>query len=244
VTGAPEAVPDGVSGHWLNVSGHRVYYLKAGEGPPVVLLHGGASDGRDWLATMTALADGFSLYAPDLIGFGQSQRRQTGYFLADFSNFVRDFAASLGLEGYCLVGHSFGARVALDTALANPERVIKLVLADSAGLDGISRFGSALFALFWALRQLRRQRQPFPRFLVREGEDYNHVSDTALRSLRTPTLLVWKARDLYVPVAIARRAARLMPQARLALLPGYGHAPHKGNTEAFCNLLREFLNEA
>jgi pimeloyl-ACP methyl ester carboxylesterase len=208
----------------------------------VVLLHGGASDGRDWLATMTALADGFTLYAPDLIGFGQSQRRETGYFLSDFSDFVRDFATALGLDSYSLVGHSFGARVGLDTALENPERVRKLVLIDAAGLAKISRFGAALFTLFWAIRRLLRRPQPYPRFLVREGEDYNRVSAAALRSLATPTLLVWRRLDPYMPVSIARRAERLMPAARLAVFPGYGHAPHKEKTLEFCRLLREFLN--
>jgi pimeloyl-ACP methyl ester carboxylesterase len=241
VTGAPEDGPAGVSRHWLDVGGHHVHYLRTGEGPPVVLLHGGASDGRDWLATMTALADGFSCYAPDIIGFGQSQRHETGYFFSDFSDFVRDFAAALGLDGYCLVGHSFGARVALDTALENPGRVRKLVLIDAANLDKISRLGTALFTFFWALRKLLRKPQPYPRFLVREGEDYNYVSDDTLRQLRTPTLLVWKGRDPYMPVSIARRAERLMPAARLAVFPGYGHAPHKENTESFCHLLREFL---
>jgi len=244
VTGAPEDGPAGVSRHWLDVGGHRVHYLRAGEGPPVLLLHGGASDGRDWLATMAALADGFTLYAPDLIGFGRSERREAGYFLSDFSDFVRDFAAALGLDSYSLVGHSFGARVGLDTALANQGRVRKLVLIDSSGLESVSRFGTALFTLFWALRQLLRRPQPFPRFLAREGEDYNHVGAAALASLATPTLLVWKSRDPYMPVSIARRAERLMPAARLALLPGYGHAPHKEDTEAFCRLLRNFLDEA
>ncbi len=244
MTGATEDYPAGISGHWRDVGGHRVHYLQAGQGPPVVLLHGGASDGRDWLGAMAVLADGFSLYAPDLIGFGQSQRRKAGYFLSDFSDFVRDFAASLNLDKYSLVGHSFGARVGLDTALANPGRVRRLVLIDAAGLEKISRFGSALFTCLWALRKLRRRPQPYPRFLVREGEDYNHVDDATLRSLTTPTLLVWKRRDPYMPVAIARRAERLLPAARLAVLPGYGHAPHKENTEAFCKVLREFLGEA
>ncbi|MCK4274212.1 MAG: hypothetical protein KAW90_04920, partial [Dehalococcoidales bacterium] len=61
----------GIEGLRLNVNGHRTHYLKAGVGPPVVLVHGGASDSRDWFDTMTALAHRYTLYAPDLIGFGQ-----------------------------------------------------------------------------------------------------------------------------------------------------------------------------
>ncbi|MCK4862981.1 MAG: hypothetical protein KAS25_01735, partial [Dehalococcoidales bacterium] len=60
----------GIEGLKLNVNGHRAHYLKAGGGPPVVLVHGGASDSRDWVDTINGLAHRYTFYAPDLIGFG------------------------------------------------------------------------------------------------------------------------------------------------------------------------------
>jgi 2-hydroxymuconate-semialdehyde hydrolase len=230
-----------VSSGWLDIGAHRVHYLKSGSGPPVVLLHGGASDSRDWLGTMAALSGRFTFFAPDIIGFGQSDRKEAGYYLSDFTDFAVAFIDRLGVDRPAVVGHSFGARVGLDVALLHPEKVSKLVLIDAAGLGRVTRFGSALMTGFWGLRRFLRRRQPYPRFLSRDGDDPDWACLEELPRLKTPTLLVWKRGDPYLPVAIARRAARLIPGACLEVLPGYGHAPHKQDTKAFVRLLGDFL---
>jgi pimeloyl-ACP methyl ester carboxylesterase len=231
----------GIESLYLEIKGHRTQYLKAGSGPPVVLLHGGASDSRDWLKTITALAGRFTLYAPDLIGFGRSDRKEDGYYLSDFIEFTEEFIETLGLDNPDIVGHSFGGRVAAGLAVRKRVKIRRLVLVDASGLGKISGFGSALFTTFWALRRLLRRPQPFPRFLAKEGEDYNYVGDDALRGLEAATLLIWKRYDPYMPVSLARRAEKLIPKARLEVLPGYGHAPHGQNNEAFNRLLLDFL---
>lgn len=226
---------------WLNVDGRRSHYLKTGGGPPVILLHGGASDCRDWLPTMETLAGRFTLYAPDLPGFGESDRDEKGYYLGDFTDFLLGFIEALKIEKPALVGHSFGGRVCLDAALKDQDRISRLVLADSSGLAKISWLGNALFAGFSGLRSMLGKRQPFPKFLAKEGEDYNRVADNVLRGLKVPTLIVWKRHDLYLPAAIGRRAAKLIPGAKLVVLPGFGHAPNKQDREAFNKLLVEFI---
>jgi pimeloyl-ACP methyl ester carboxylesterase len=227
----------------LEVNGRRTHYLKAGSGPPVVLVHGGASDSRDWINTMDFLSGRFTLYAPDLIGFGQSERDEKGYYLSDFSDFLLGFIDSLRIQSPVLVGHSFGARVCLDIARLHQEKVRKLILIDASGLGKISALGNALFTFFWALRKLLRRPQPFPRFLAKEGDDYNWVGSEELRSLKMPTLLIWKRFDPYMSLSRARRAEGLIPGAKLAVVNGYGHAPHQQkNHEAFNRILLDFLD--
>ena len=70
----PSIDRDGITSSKLTVNGHHVHYLKAGKGPSVVLLHGGASDSRDWIETMNTLSDSYSLYAPDILGYGMSAK--------------------------------------------------------------------------------------------------------------------------------------------------------------------------
>ncbi len=241
MSGQTETGLSGIESIRLNVNGRGAHYLKAGSGPPVVLVHGGASDSRDWIPTMAALKDRFAFYAPDLPGFGQSERDVKGYYLSDFSDFLLSFVEALRLDRPAIIGHSFGGRVCLDAALKRQEQVSRLVIMDASGLGRMSRLGSFLFTFFWALRWVLRRPQPFPRFLSKEGEDYNNVSDEVLRRLKTPTLIVWKRCDPYMPLAIARRAARLIPGARLTVLPGYGHAPARQNSETFNRLLADFL---
>jgi pimeloyl-ACP methyl ester carboxylesterase len=226
----------------LRVSSYRAHCLKAGSGPPVVLLHGGASDSRDWVNTMSALAQRYRLYAPDLIGYGQSERRESGYYLSDFSEFIMGFIETLGLERPALVGHSFGGRVCLEAARRHPEKVSKMVLVDAAGLGNMSPLGNILHTVFWTARKLTRRRQPFPKFLTRDGEEDSWLCVDELPNLKTPTLIIWKRHDHYLPLALARRAEKLIPEARLEVLPGYGHAPHKQNNEAFNRLLVDFLD--
>jgi pimeloyl-ACP methyl ester carboxylesterase len=207
----------------------------------VVLLHGGASDSRDWLSTMSALAPAFTLYAPDMPGFGRSYRKQSGYHLSDFFEFAEEFISTLGMEDPAIVGHSFGGRVAVGVAARANAKVRRLVLVDASGVGKISPFGSVLFYFFWALRAALRRPQPFPRFLAGDGEDYNYAGDAALRNLKATTLLVWKGFDPYMPLSLARRAVKMIPGARLVVLPGYGHAPHGKDSDAFNKLLLEFL---
>lgn len=232
----------GIGEYKLKIDSHRVHYLKAGSGPPVVFIHGGASDSRDWIETMKILAPEYTLYAPDIIGFGQSDRNEEGYYLADFSDFLLTFIDKLQLAKPALVGHSFGARICLDAALRNHEKVSKLILIDASGLGKVSKFGSTLLTVFRVIRNLLRQPQPYPKFLVREGDDYNHVGIEKLAGLNVPTLLVWKRYDPYLPVSNGRNTVRIMPDAKLVTLPGFGHAPHKQNSDSFNRLLRDFLD--
>ena len=94
----------------------RVHYLKAGCGSPVLFLHGGASDSRDWLGTGEALSRSYSLYAPDLPGFGLSDKPKDAYHISDFIEFILGFIRELNLDSPVLVGHSLGGRLCLEIA--------------------------------------------------------------------------------------------------------------------------------
>jgi pimeloyl-ACP methyl ester carboxylesterase len=221
--------------------GHRVRYYRAGAGPAAVLVHGGASDRRDWLDTLPALADRFTLYAPDLAGFGDTERREAGYYLTEFITFLEQFIETLGLVRPCLVGHSFGGRIVLGVAIDRPDLVDKLVLVDAAGLGKTSKLGIILVSVFDRLRDWLHRPQPNPTFLAQEGDDPDWACVEDLPKVQAPTLIVWKQRDPYLPIANARRAARLIPKAKLEVMPGTGHAPHKADAEVFNRLLADFL---
>ena len=238
----PEA-ESGIEYQSIDIGGYRAHYLKSGTGPPVVLLHGGASDARDWLATMEALSNNYTIYAPDLLGFGQNERKNEGYYLSEFIDFTLAFLDALELENYFLVGHSFGGRLCLDITLHNPERVRKLVLSDAAGLGKTSKFGTFLLTGFWVIRKLFRIDQPHPTFRSHEGDDPDWACVDQLPDLKVSTLIIWKRYDLYLPIANARRAAELIPDAKLKIIPGFGHAPHGRTINTFNKYLREFLEE-
>src|SRR5215207_1865581 len=118
----------------VEIDGLPVRYLAAGEGPPLVLLHGAGDNSLDWRWVMPALAATHRVYAPDLPGSPDSARPAADYSPAFFERFVTAFADILGVERATFVGNSLGGLIALRLTLSEPARVNALVLIDSAGL--------------------------------------------------------------------------------------------------------------
>jgi pimeloyl-ACP methyl ester carboxylesterase len=231
----------------LKIGERKAHYLKAGSGSPVVLLHGAADDSKTWAETIVALSHSYSLYAPDVVGYGLSEKDKDSYYLSEFVEFIWGFIESLGLDSMALVGHSLGGRICLEIALQHPERVRRLVLIDAIGFGKLARWGLFLGAAAWAIRKALGRPQPYPLFLREKGEDKDlrrifGINTDRLEKLNVPTLLIWNRLDPYNPVRNAINAKRLMPEARLEIFPGYGHAPHVRNRDYFNNLLLNYLD--
>jgi pimeloyl-ACP methyl ester carboxylesterase len=135
-----------------------------------------------------------------------------------------------------------GGRICLEIALRYPERVRRLVLVDAAGFGKLTLLGKILGAAAWGVRKIVGQPQPYPAFLREEGEDGDWMCLDELSALKVPTLIVWNRYDPYYPLTGAFRAVRLIPKARLAVFPGYGHAPHVKERNTFNRLLQSFLD--
>jgi len=110
-------------------------YLKRGEGPPAaILIHGFGGDLNGWLFNHEDLAAKRTVYAVDLPGHGGSTKQVGNGTLGEFGATLELFMDAVGLPEAHLVGHSMGGAVALEFALARPQRVRSLVLIASAGL--------------------------------------------------------------------------------------------------------------
>jgi 2-hydroxy-6-oxo-octa-2,4-dienoate hydrolase len=119
-------------------AGITTNYLHAGSGDPVVLLHGsgpGVTAYANWRLTIPALSQELAVYAPDLVGFGFTERPDgVDYSMDTWVAQVVGFLDALGLSQVALVGNSFGGALALAVASRHPERVSKLVLMGSVGV--------------------------------------------------------------------------------------------------------------
>jgi pimeloyl-ACP methyl ester carboxylesterase len=118
----------------VRIHGHDVTYRMSGEGPTVVLIHGIAGSSTTWRAVMPALAERYTVIAPDLLGHGQSAKPRGDYSLGAYASGIRDLLAVLGQERGTVVGHSLGGGVAMQFAYQFPERIERLVLVASGGL--------------------------------------------------------------------------------------------------------------
>ncbi|MCQ4079124.1 alpha/beta fold hydrolase [Streptomyces sp. RB6PN25] len=119
-------------------NGIRTNYLQAGSGAPVVLVHGsgpGVTAYANWRLTMPALAQHFRVIAPDMVGFGYTERpADVTYDLSTWINQLVGFLDAMDLPRVSLVGNSFGGAIALRVAARYPDRVERLVLMGSVGV--------------------------------------------------------------------------------------------------------------
>jgi pimeloyl-ACP methyl ester carboxylesterase len=118
----------------ISLHGRRVIYRIAGEGPPVVLIHGMLNSSSHWQAVARRLACDYTVIAPDLIGHGDSAAPRGDYSLGAHAASIRDLLAAIGVERATIVGHSLGGGVAMQFFYQFPQRVERLVLISSGGL--------------------------------------------------------------------------------------------------------------
>jgi pimeloyl-ACP methyl ester carboxylesterase len=118
----------------IELAGGRVWYEEQGTGDPLVLLHGGAVDGRFFVHNVPALAERFRVVAMDLWGHGRSPDREGPFSLDSFADDAAELIERVAGGRAHVLGHSIGAAVAMVLALKRPELVDRLVLA-SGGYD-------------------------------------------------------------------------------------------------------------
>lgn len=118
--------------HAALANGIRLHYVHAGSGDPVVLLHGWPQTWYMWRKIIPALAERYTVIAPDLRGFGESAKPVDGYDKKTVAEDVHELVRQLGLGRIFLVGHDLGGPVAYAYAWAHPGEVRRLVILDTA----------------------------------------------------------------------------------------------------------------
>lgn len=127
----------GYTTHSINVDGAAVSVTTGGHGPAVVLIHGYAEDSRMWKPLAAALAQHFTVIAPDLPGIGNSAIPAGGSNMSNAARHVRDAVRALGYQRVSVVGHDIGLMVAYAYAATYPHEVQRLALMD-AFLPGVT----------------------------------------------------------------------------------------------------------
>jgi pimeloyl-ACP methyl ester carboxylesterase len=119
---------------FVTVHGYRRAYRRRGSGPALLLLHGLGCDSSTWEPVVDALAEHYTVIAPDLLGHGESDKPNADYSLGGYANGMRDLLTVLGINKVTVVGHSFGGGVAMQFAYQYPDRTERIALVSSGGL--------------------------------------------------------------------------------------------------------------
>ncbi|MDQ2682391.1 MAG: alpha/beta fold hydrolase [Chloroflexota bacterium] len=234
------------------VDGRRIRYGVAGQGRPVVLVHGLSASSRWWDRNVPALAERHRVYAVDLPGFGEN--RAPGLLALDaMAVWLLRWLEAIGIGRCHLVGHSMGGFVAINLAVMAPDRVDRLVLVDPVVRPFVHPYVGPLQGLLAELRHTPRAFLPvLARDFARAGawtvQRAAHAVVRAdarprLAEIQAPTLVIWGEHDALVPMVTAQEVVGAIPDARLVTLPSAGHTPMWDRAEEFNRVVSEFLRE-
>jgi pimeloyl-ACP methyl ester carboxylesterase len=241
----------GVRSQTVLVHGYRIHYIVDGpeNGEAVVLVHGLGGTAENWRSLAPYLVHaGYRVYMPDLPGYGRSERPAGfSYTVGDETAIVIGFMDALKLGRVNLGGWSMGGWIVQLVASQQPQRIARLMLFDSAGLQVPPAWDTRLFTPETAeeLDQLDALLMPHPpyvpgfvaRDILRVSADHRwvmrsamasmltgrDVTDTLLPQLKMPVLLVWGDQDRIIPLAQGEAMHKLIPQSQLELFAGCGH---------------------
>ena len=237
------------------VAGHRIYSLERGSGrDAVALLHGLSGSSRWWDRNVEALSEAFRVLVPDVIGFGRTRAVRPLPDLAGIARILSEWMEAVDAPELHLVGHSMGGQIAIHLAALFPERVRRLVLVDAAGIPRVTRPADVLR---FAAEIAAPARWGDPTFLpVILGDALSagprtitsaiaHIVRDDVRPLlpriAAPTLIVWGARDHFLPVQHAHVLRAGIPDARLVVLERAAHNPMVDCAFEFNDIVLRFL---
>lgn len=255
----------------LTVDGARIHYLDEGFGDVIVLLHGIGASSEDWEAQVDALRAQYRVIAPDLRGFGKSERAGN-YRIERFAADVWALLAELKIDRFSLVGHSMGGAIALEMAIAKPACIERILLANtlpSFQIDTwkkrllfVTRLGlMAVFGPGVLARRVADRLFPGPehealrRQQVERGAGNSRwvylqtisgligwTAASRLSKLVMPALVLMSEHD-YFPIEDGERFAGALPNSRFVLAEGMHHSLQQEAPALFNDIVLSFMHQ-
>lgn len=238
---------------WVEAGGLRLHALSGGPAradETIVLVSGLGVSSSYMRPTLRELARGASVYAPDLPGFGPSDKPGRTLGVAELASALAAWMRAAGVGRAVLVGHSFGCQIAAEFAVRHPGAVARVVLAGPTGdprrrsaLGQILRL--ALNAPLEPLSLVPLVARDYLRAGLVRGARTLRASlrdgfEEKLPRVAAPALVVRGSRDPIVSRHWAEEVARLLPRARLLTIEGAAHAVNYNSPERFARAISEF----
>lgn len=245
-------------------TGHRIALPPQGGGTPVLALHGWGAPGLMWQPAERLAPLGYRVYAPDLPGFGQTEPPPQAWSVRDYVNFVLAYMDANEIEQAHLIGHSFGGRLGLVLGADHSDRILKMALADSAGVPSpvpittkarLSLYKGVRETLYkvGAKRTANRLRDWYgSRYGSTDFKDAGALRETFVRvvnedllpyaaRVKCPTLLFWGEKDEDTPLWQGRLLEKTIPDAGLIVYPGAGHYSYLEHLGEFVKVVDHFF---
>ncbi|HEX6040760.1 alpha/beta hydrolase [Longimicrobium sp.] len=240
--------------HRVRAGGWNLRYREAGEGPPLVLIHGLGCSTDYWVRNGAWVASaGYRVLAPDLPGFGRTEGPRAGLSIVKQAYAVSVFAEALQLGPAAYLGHSLSCQTVLELACTEPARVSALVLAAPTGDRRKKRLVREAIGF---LRDIPREPPSLVPIVadayLRAGPlrwtrtwfaGKRHDAFEAARGVEAPAMVMVGARDPVVSAPFARAIADAIGGARMRIIPDAAHALIYDEPAGFNGAVVEFLDE-
>jgi pimeloyl-ACP methyl ester carboxylesterase len=233
---------------------------------PIIVLHGWGLSKEKFSGLRQELSKrGFSVFIPDLPGFGATPSPGKPLVLSDYVDFVYRYIRQHAINRPVIIGHSFGGRIALKFQSAHPDAVRALVLTGTPGYTPVWRKRLVFFTVIAKIGKcmlsilpvpvIRNQIRAWYYYLV-GARDYYRASGVMretfkhivredltgyMKSVSVPCLLVWGAQDRITPVWIAERMSEVIPRAKSVTIPGADHGVSYKEPKRFAESIQSFL---
>jgi pimeloyl-ACP methyl ester carboxylesterase len=234
------------------VNGTSIYYAQFGEGPAVLLLHGGLAHSNYWGLQIAELAKEFSVLVMDTRGHGRSPVMSKVFSYGAFADDVAALLDFLNIASVAIVGWSDGGITGLELAMKRPDRVNKL-FAFGANMNpaGYKATSSPVFAEFTRrtkteYSRLSPQPERWPQLVAALRVMWRtqpNFTPAMLQSVTVPTLIYAAEHDEIIRRDHTEQMARNIPGARLVVQPGVSHFAMLQDSVGFNRTLIEFLKE-
>lgn len=255
----------------FHTNGIDLYYETAGQGEPVLLLHGLGSCVEDWALQMPALAQRYRVIVADMRGHGRSDKPRGPYTVTMMAADVLGLLDGLGIKSTHIIGLSMGGMIAFQLAVDHPDRVRSMVIVNSgpalvAQTPGeklkiqqrlllAQLFGPARTGRFLSRRLFPKPDQEYMRaqLIERWAKNDKDAYLAAMRALigwsvldrvgfiRCPVMVIAGDRD-YTPLEVKRKYVALIPSARLEVIEDSGHATPIDQTDKFNACVLDFIS--
>jgi pimeloyl-ACP methyl ester carboxylesterase len=256
----------------VTVDSVKTAYLSAGIGHSIVCLHGAGGGAVTWYPSIGALSKKFHVVAPDIVGYGESDKPTAPYNRPYFSKWLKHFLLEMKIAKAHLVGLSQGGAIALQFTIDNPAMVDKLVLVDAGGLGAkvsfwplvgmvwMNSFPSSVANRFnapYILHKHANRDQNHSLYSVAviksdggknafkqgRGSAVSEIPEESLQQIKNETLIIWGKEDQLFGVKYGERAAKIIPNAKFHFIEEAGHLPQIDQPEIFNRILIDFLNQ-
>ena len=242
---------------WAKVCGRLVHYRASTNRPnenqpPVVLVHGLGVSSRYMIPTAAHLAPHRQVYAPDLPGFGRSEKRERALNIEELAHALFGWMEAVGIPRAVLLGNSIGCQVVIDLALSRPAAVERIVLV-APTVDTRARTVFRSFARL--LLDVPRERLSLPFIALLDylqaglgrtahtfGYALQDLVEEKLPHVAHPALIVRGSRDPIVSQRWAEEVSELLPAGRLVILEGAAHAVNHNSPETLTESVLDFLS--